>query len=154
MMRVPSVTRHLARISARTLDVQPLYRARDLGDQVGPLPCQDQRFDEQDELVGSHHAINQGGRVGLRRTRAGGGLFGARGDVEYVATRGLDEQRLLGAEVISDLAREGIGRAGDRADGGAVESVCLEQRACRVEEARTHVLTGSASCARTVAGRG
>src|SRR4030095_15898763 len=64
------------------------------------------------------------------------------------------EQRLLCAEVISDLAREGIGRAGDRADGGAVESACLEQRACRVEEARTHALTGSASCARTVAGRG
>src|SRR5262245_23415766 len=86
--------------------------------------------------------------------RAGRRLFGTVGDVEYVATRRLDEQRLLGAEVVSNLARKGIGRASDRGDGGAIEAVRLEKRARRVEEAGTHAMAGSARRARTVAGRG
>src|SRR5262245_48986625 len=85
---------------------------------------------------------------------AGRRLFGTVGDVEYVATRRLDEQRLLGAEVVSNLARKGIGRASDRGDGGAIEAVRLEERARRVEEAGTHALAGGARCARTVAGLG
>ena len=153
MMRVPPVTRHLAAIGARGLDMQPLDGARDLGDQVGPLACESQRFDEQHQPVGSHHAIDHRARVGLGRARPGRRFFGTLGDVEDVATRGLDEQRLLGAEVVGDLARKGIGRAGDRGDGGAVEAMRLEQLARRVEQARAHALAGAARRARTVAGR-
>src|SRR5262245_8556491 len=85
---------------------------------------------------------------------AGRRLFGTLGDVQYVATCGLDEQRLLGAEIVSNLARKGIGRASDRGDGGAIEAVRLEKRARRVEEAGTDALAGSARRPRTVAGRG
>src|SRR5262245_1702679 len=85
---------------------------------------------------------------------AGRRLFSTLGDMEYVATCGLDEQRLLGAEVVSNLARKGIGRTSDRSDGGAIEAVRLEERARRVEEAGTHALAGRARCARTVAGCG
>jgi len=153
-MRVPPVTRHLAAIGARGLDMQPFDGARDLGDQVGPLACESQCFDEQHEPVGSHHAIDHRARVGLGRARAGRRFFGTLGDVEDVATRGLDEQRLLGAEVVGDLARKGIGRAGDRGDGGAVEAMRLEQLARRVEQARAHALAGVARRAHTVAGCG
>src|SRR5262245_34570265 len=85
---------------------------------------------------------------------AGRRLFSTLGDMEYVATRRLDEQRLLGAEVVSNLARKGIGRASDRGDGGAIEAVRLEERARRVEEAGTHALARGARCARPAAGLG
>ena len=106
MMRAPPVTRHLAAIGARGLNMQPFDGARDLGDQVGPLACEGQCPDEQHEPVGSHHAIDHRARVGLGRARAGRRLLGTLGDVEDVATRGLDEQRLLGAEVVGDLGSE------------------------------------------------
>src|SRR5262245_57759378 len=83
---------------------------------------------------------------------AGRRLFGTLGDVQYIATCGLDEQRLLSAEVVSNLARKGIGRASDRGVGCAIEAVRLEERAGRVEEAGAHALAGGARCARTVAG--
>ena len=122
------------------------------GTRSGRWRARSQRFDEQHEPVGSHHAIDHRARVGLGRARAGRRFFGTLGDVEDVATRGLDEQRLLGAEVVGDLARKGIGRAGDRGDGGAVEAMRLEQLARRVEQARAHALAGAARRARTVAG--
>ena len=151
--RAPSVTRHLARVSARALDMQSLDGARNLGRQVGPLACENQRFDEQDKAVGSQHAIDKRARVGLRGAGAGRRFLGALGDMEHVAASGLDEERLLGTKVVSDLAREGIGRASDRGDGGAAKAVRLEEFAGRVEEARAHALAGRACCTRAVSGR-
>src|SRR5262245_37443512 len=154
MPRVPAVTRHLARMSARTLDMQSVYSPRDLGHQVGPLARKNQCLDEQDDPVGPHHAVDYSIPVGLWCTRASPCLFGTLGNVEHVATRRLDEQRLFAAEVVGDLARKGIGRAGDSSDGGAVEAVRLEERACCVEEAGTHLLASSARRTHAVSKRG
>src|SRR5262249_10309489 len=104
--------------------------------------------------VGPHQAIDHRFRVGLRRTRASRRLFHTLGDVEDVATRGLDEQRLLGAEVVGDLAREGISCAGDSSHGGAIETMRLKKRACHVEETGTHFLAGATRCTYAVARHG
>src|SRR5262245_63740919 len=150
---MPPVTRHLAGISTRGLDMQSVYGARDFGYEVGPLAREDQCLDEQDQPVGPHQAINHRFRVGLRRTRTSRRLFHTLGDMEDVATRGLDEQRLLGAEVVGDLTWEGIGCASDSSNRSAIETVRLEKRACHVEEAGTHFLAGGARCSYTVARR-
>jgi hypothetical protein len=91
MILVPPVTRHLAGISTRGLDMQSVYGARDFRYKVRPLTREDQRLDEQDKPVGPHQAIDHRFRVGLRRTRASRRLFHTLGDVEDAATRGLDE---------------------------------------------------------------
>jgi hypothetical protein len=68
---VPSVACHLAGIGSRTLDKQSLDGARDLGHQVRPLACKDQRLDEQGKAVSSHDTIDERARVGLRGARTG-----------------------------------------------------------------------------------
>jgi len=151
---MPPVTRHLAGIRTRGLDMQPVYGARDLWYKIGPLAGEDQCLDEQDKPISLHQVIDHSFRVGLRRTRTSRRLFHTLGDMEDVATRGLDEQRLLGTEVVGDLAWEGIGCASDSSNGGAIETVRLEKRACHVEEAGTHFLAGGTRCTYAVARRG
>src|SRR5262249_13749544 len=63
-----------------------------------------------------------------------------------------DEQRLLGAKVVSDLARKSVGRGSNRCDGSAIETARPEKCACRVEKTRPHFLAGSAGCTHAVTG--
>src|SRR5262249_4771410 len=55
-------------------------------------------------------------------------------------------------EVVGHLARKGIGCAGNRCDGSAIEAVRLEKCACRVEKAGPHLLAGGAGCPRAMTG--
>jgi len=151
---MPPVTRHLAGIRTRGLDMQPVYGARDLWYKIGPLAGEDQCLDEQDKPISLHQVIDHSFRVGLRGTRPSPCLFDMLSYVEDVATCGFDEQCLLGAEVVGDLAWEGIGGASDSSNGGAIEAVRLEKRACHVEQAGTHFLAGGSRCTDAVARRG
>src|SRR5262249_39035453 len=99
-----------------------------------------------------HNAADHRFRVGFRRSPAPSRLFGTLSNMEHVATRGLDEQRFLGAEVVGDLARKGIGCAGNRCDGSAIETVRLEKCACRIEKPGPHLLAGGAGCTHAVTG--
>ena len=120
--------------------------------QVGPLTREDQRLDEQGEAIGSNDAIDECARVGLGHAHSGRRLLSMTGDMEHVAAGSLDKHRLLGAEVVSDLAWKGVGRTGNRGDGSAVEAACLKECACRIEKARAHALAGGTRGTRAVAG--
>src|SRR3954470_15518890 len=65
-------------------------------------------------------------------------LLGSAPDIQHVAARGLDEQRFLGAEIIGDLAREGVGGSGNVGDRNAGQPFFPEQAACGIKQARPH----------------
>ncbi len=136
--------RDLARIGARTFAVQALDGALDQRRKILAPPRQRQRFGEEGDRIACRHCLGQ--RVGVlpRRTRLQRRLFGRARQIQQIAAGAFDEQRLLGTEVIGDLARERARGGCDIGDRGARQPPLPKQRARRIQQQRTHLAAGRA----------
>ena len=150
--RLPAVPLDLAGIGAQPLAVQPLDGALDQRREILAAARQRQRFGKEGDRIRRRHALDQRARIFPRRLRLQRRLLGRARHIQHVAAGGLDEQRLLGAEVIGDLARKGVGGGRDIRDRGAGQAPLLEQAAGAVEQARAHLASGRAGGADGVLG--
>jgi hypothetical protein len=124
--------------------VQPLNRPLHQRREILATPGQRHRLDEESYGIRCHHAVDQ--RAGIVRWREllSGVLLGGAPDIEHVTACRLDEQRFLGAKVIGDLARKGVGRGGNIGDRNRRQSLLLEQGARGIEQTRAHLPPGGA----------
>ena len=133
--RLPAARRHLGRIGAQAFRVQPFDRSFHQRRQVLATAGQRHRLDEEADGIRAHHALDQ--RAGVIRWRElfARMLFGGARHVKHVTARGFDEQRFLGAKVIGDLARKGVGRGRNRGNRDGRQPLLLEQAARGIEQA-------------------
>ena len=103
-----------------------------------------QGLDEQRQAGRADYGLDQAAVVLGAGGGAGRGQLGLAGHIEHLAAGGLDEQGLLGAEVVGDLAGVGAGGGGDLGHRDPGKAPRLEQRDRRVEQPRAHPLAGFA----------
>ena len=135
---MPAARGHLGGIGAQTFGVQsfnrPLYQRREILAAAG----QRHRFDEKADRIGSHHALDQCAGIVFRRELFSGMLFGRARHIKHVTACRFDEQCFLGAKVIGDLARKGVGRRRNVGNRNGRQPSLLEQAARRVQKTRAH----------------
>ena len=136
---MPAVRGHLGRIGAQTFGVQPFNRPLHQRREILATAGQRHRFDEEANGIRPHHAVDQRAGIVCRRELFSGMLLGRARDIEHVTACRLDEQRFLGAKIIGDLARKGVGRCGDLGDRNRRQAALLEQPARRIEQTRAHL---------------
>ena len=137
--RLPAARRHLGGIGAQTFGMQPFHRPFHQRREILAAAGQRHRLDEEPDGIRTHHAVDQRAGIIGRRQLLAGMLFGGAADVKHVAAGGFDEQRFLGAEIIGDLAREGVGRSSYVGDRNRRQAALLEQARRRIEQARAHL---------------
>jgi hypothetical protein len=143
----------LAGIGAQTLGVQPLDGALHQRREILAAAGQRQRFDKEADRIRRRHALDQRAGVVCGESCAPAhACSAARADIEHVAAGGFDEQRFLGAEIIGDLARKGVGRGRDVGDRGAGQPALPEQAARRRAAASASAVRPCASRANGVLG--
>src|SRR4051794_10059693 len=121
---------------ARPLGVQALERALDGPGQLGPPAGEEHRLDEAQQRGRVGSGVDDRADVGELRARPRPGPLHLGGGAQHVAARRLDEQGLLGAEVVRDLAREGVRAVRDLGQRDVRKAGGREQRARRVEQLR------------------
>jgi hypothetical protein len=132
--------------------VEALEGALDERGELGAPAGEHHRLDEADEGGGSGGRRDDGAHVALGRPGAGAGMLDRGRRAQRAAAGGLHEQRLLRAEVVGDLAREGAGPARDLRHRDVPQPALVEQLARRVEQLRAPLPAGEARAAGGVRG--
>ena len=149
---MPAARGHFRGIGAQAFGVQPLNRPLHQRREILAPPRQRHRLDEETDGIRSHHAVDQRAGVIRRRQLPSRMLLGGAGDIEHVTARRLDEQRLLGAKIVGNLARKGVGRGRNIGDRNRRQPALLEQPARRIEQPRAHLPARGAGCPHGVLG--
>ena len=136
---MPAARGHLPRVGAQTFGMQSFDRPLHQRRQILAAAGQRHSFNEKADCIGSHHALDQCSGIILWRELFSSMLFGSARHVKHVTACGFDEQRLLGAKVICDLARKGVGRRRNVGNRNGRQPLLLEQPTCRIQKTRAHL---------------
>src|SRR3954469_416796 len=112
--------------------------------ELGAAANEHGRLDEVEEGRRPERGAHARADVAARGAGAARGPLDLPGGLQHRPARGLDEQRLLAAEVVRHLAGEGAGLAGDLRAGDARHPVLGEQPRRRVEEGTARLAPGLA----------